>query len=105
MAGAILGTWIKQTDHRIELESAVVLGNVRAQKLGQLYGLLIATLVLATGLAFMWRGHAKEGLGVITLDLAALVGVFVTGQRSQKRQVDGKRETAKATRNPRRNSN
>lgn len=76
-----------QSDHRRELESAVVHGGERRADRGQILGFIIAMAFFAGSVALGFAG--KEILaGVLgTVDLVALVALFVLGRDSQQREA------------------
>jgi uncharacterized membrane protein len=93
----------KQQDHRHELEKTVVFGGATRAKNGLIAGVFIAVLFLAVSAWLIFTGHDIAGTVLGSVDLVALVTVFVVGRDSQKRERVEKakiREDAKAAIDP-----
>lgn len=75
-----------QMTHRIEIEKRVVFGGSNRADRGLNYGLIITLsfLVIAAGLVAL--GHDASGTTIGSIDLVALVGVFVYGRQEQKNE-------------------
>jgi len=74
----------KEQAHRHNLETTSVEGNIKSEKRGQNYALLICTLVILGGFILTWRGHEISGSIYAVGGLASLAYVFIRG-RSQPR--------------------
>jgi len=79
-----------QSSHRHKMESAVILGNVRAQSLGMWFAFLLALAGILGGLYLALHGHSLTGFGTLFFSLAALVGTFVLGKREQRKELQEK---------------
>ncbi|MFN7591166.1 MAG: DUF2335 domain-containing protein [Planctomycetota bacterium] len=82
----------KQAVHRQGMESAVVRGNIVAQRMGVIAGLIIALAVIALAAYFASLGMGGLSITALLFDLTALVGVFVGAKRAQRRELAKKRE-------------
>jgi uncharacterized membrane protein len=76
-----------QQVHRHGIESAVVNGNVSQERLGPIYGLVVATLSIIAGFVLAFTNHEVSGLSAILVPLLSLVGVFVYGKREQNKDL------------------
>ena len=85
----------KQLEHRQLLEHEAVIANNRAQQRGVWPGFLLSLFVTGGGIAIILTGHSTAGLVAILSTLTALVGTFIYGRRSQRRELDRKRPEAK----------
>jgi uncharacterized membrane protein len=80
----------KQTDHRMSLESHVIPEELRQSERGQHYGLAIALSFLAASVLLVMTGHDVSGTIIGSIDLVALVTVFVYGRNNQRRELKDK---------------
>lgn len=81
-----------QAVHRQELEKTALKAQISSEKRGQWLGFFIALAFIAGGVYLIATGKSTAGLTVIGCDLAALVGVFVYGKRSQSKELSRKAE-------------
>ncbi len=77
----------RQTTHRIELEKVVIPEQQRQSKRGQLFGLIVAISFLAAAFILIALGHGLYGTIIGSIDIVALVTVFVIGRREQMRYL------------------
>ena len=91
-AERILAMAERQSAHRIELEGLVIRSDIRKSERGQSFGLVVAISGLAAAVALGLAGHGIAGGVVGSVDLVALVGVFVLG-RQQKTKALGQAKT------------
>jgi len=80
----------EQGQHRRNLETITVKSNAFAQRLGPVLGFIVAMTAIIGGVLLSMKGMSGAGLTSIISALAALVGVFVYGKRSQKRELQEK---------------
>jgi uncharacterized membrane protein len=91
-----------QMRHRQALESAVVNGNVEAQRRGQVMGFILGLVAILGGIGLIAFDKDTQGLSAIITAFVALAGVFVYGRFEQRRERDRKREELRqAAENPR----
>lgn len=81
-ADRILASFERQQEHRQALEKRVVFGGSRRAAIGQILGFLIALAFLAAAVFLVQDGHAVAGIILGTVDLVALVSVFVYSART-----------------------
>lgn len=79
-----------QAAHRRTLESRVVNGAEARADRGQWMGLAVAVLFLVGSLIVILAGHPIVGGILATIDLVALVSLFVLGRTTQARGIDRK---------------
>ncbi len=72
LSGLIVNQWRGETTHRRRLEQFTLTSQVRAQTRGQIFGLLIALVVIAIGAAAIFTGHSTAGLVALIGPLVAL---------------------------------
>jgi uncharacterized membrane protein len=78
-----------QGSHRRDMERTIVEGGVRGAVRGQIFGLVIGLFGLAAATVCVVSGHGTAGTIIGTVDLVALVSVFVIGKRrAPKRPID-----------------
>lgn len=83
----------KQSDHRMEMESIVVRGGANRSWAGLVAGVVVAITFLVVSAILISQGHEVAGTILGTVDLVALVTVFVHGERSKNRQL-GQRQAS-----------
>jgi uncharacterized membrane protein len=91
-----------QTRHRQGLESAVVIGNVKAQARGQFFAFALGVLTIGGGIGLIAFGKDTQGLTSIIAALTAYGSVFIYGRWEQRLERDRKRrELMEAEKQPR----
>jgi uncharacterized membrane protein len=90
MAERIVALAEKQSDHRRSLESQVVNGNERRANRGQWMAFILAFAGIIAGVYLTMSGKSTEGLIAILGPLAGIVGIFVYGKSSQKKELASK---------------
>ena len=91
-----------QMQHRQSLESAVVNGNVVAQRRGQSMGFILGLITILGGIGLIAFDKDAQGLAAIITAFVGLAGVFVYGRIEQRRERAQKREElSNAAENPR----
>jgi uncharacterized membrane protein len=77
----------KQTDHRISLEKTVIPEEQKQSSRGQKFGLIICLSFLAACFTLVVLGHEVSGTIIGSIDIVALVTVFVIGSKNQKKSL------------------
>lgn len=85
-ADRILKMAESQLAHRQALESKVVSGDALRSWVGLIAGVTVALAILAVSGVLIWNGHDWAGTALGTVDIAAIVGVFVYGTESRKNE-------------------
>jgi len=75
-----------QSAHRQQLESEVVESDVKNSRLGLLYGLIIGLTAVIGGTVCIVSGYEAGGSILGSTGLTGLVGVFVYGSRSKRKE-------------------
>ena len=83
LADTIFTEWRTETAHRRRLEQFTLTSQVRAQRLGQIFGLGVALFVIGCGVALSFAGRGTAGLVAIIAPLATLAAVFVYAEIRQ----------------------
>lgn len=83
-AELIFSSFKAQQEHRISLESNVVLGGSHRARVGQWLGFIVAMAFLGASTYLINNGHAVAGTILGTVDLVSLVAIFVTGAWQRK---------------------
>ncbi len=89
-AERILAASEKQAKHRIALEQQTVAAQNLQSGRGQLYGFVIAIVCLVFAFITIIAGHDVAGTIMGSIDLVALVTVFVLGKASQRANLRAK---------------
>jgi uncharacterized membrane protein len=71
----------RQARHRMELERLVIPEQQRQSRRGQLYGLIVALSFLIASFVLIQQGHGLFGTIIGSIDMVALVTVFVVGRQ------------------------
>ena len=74
----------KQSEHRQKLESQVVLADIKKSYLGMALGFVVALAGLAAAVVCVWHGGQVAGAVIGTVDLVALVGIFIYGSQQRR---------------------
>ena len=96
-AERIIASSEKQLNHRISIETQTVTSQNMQSGRGQIFGFIIAIVAFLCSFASIAMNHAAAGTIIGTVDLVALVGVFVYGKTAQKSSLQKK---AKAVPDP-----
>ena len=91
-----------QAQHRQNLESAVVGGNVANEKRGQIFAFILGMTAIVGGVFLIMEDKDAQGLASIIAAFTALAGAFIAGRIQQSlERAQKRRETQEATQNPR----
>lgn len=85
-AKQILDQFVKQSDHRMGLEKKVVSSDIVRSWAGLASGLIVALAFVACGTWLAFQGHDGAGVTIATTSIVGLVGVFVYGTVSQRKE-------------------
>ena len=86
-AERIMKAFENQSSHRISLEKKVVGRQTFQSLLGQLFGFLIALIILGLGVYLIERGYEIAGITLFGIDMVGLVAIFVIGKKSQRNKL------------------
>jgi uncharacterized membrane protein len=84
LPGRLLKTYESQVDHRQYLEKKVVESGIGARSAGLAAGFIVAIAFLAASVYLIATGKEVAGTIIGTVDLVALVSVFVLGRSMQR---------------------
>lgn len=73
----------EQAEHRREIESKVINGQVNQSQIGQIMGFIIAILFLLVGFYLIIHEYEISGVIIASIDLVGLVSVFVIGRHKK----------------------
>lgn len=90
-AKTIIEQFQKQSDHRMELEKQVIMGNQRRAYLGTICGLIISVLGLSLSGFLIYNDKTIGGTALAGTTLVSLVYVFVKGKKIQAKELSEKR--------------
>ena len=85
-AERILAMAESNSQHRQGLEDFAIRGDHWRSMFGIAAGLIVAITFAVCGLWATLDGHEKFGIAIIGLDMVSLVGTFVYGTESRKRE-------------------
>jgi uncharacterized membrane protein len=90
MAERIVAMAEEQSSHRRTLEKKVVFGNELRAHIGQWMAFAISLAGIGAGVYLIMHDKPTEGLVSIFGPLAAVVGIFIYGKMSQKKELAAK---------------
>lgn len=88
-----------QSRHRQELESKVIESDIKNSRLGLHYGLIIGLVAVLGGTFCIAYGHEIGGSIIGGTGLTGLIGVFVYGSRSKRKEREQRFKTEMASNN------
>jgi uncharacterized membrane protein len=80
----------KQSQHRQNIEKAVIEANCKAQRIGPIFGFIVCMTAILGGIYLIRLGKSTEGLVAIISAVGSLATVFVFGKHKQKKELDDK---------------
>ncbi len=80
----------KQADHRISIETTVIVEQQRQSARGQIFGLIIGLFGISVGAWVAVLGHDVVGGGIAGTTVISLVYAFISGRRTQRRDLQKK---------------
>ena len=83
-AGRILEMAEKQSDHRIQMEKTVIVGDSRRSYLGLFLAFILSAAIIGGGIYLLINDHDWAGGVLIGLDVVGLAAVFVYGPKSRR---------------------
>jgi uncharacterized membrane protein len=91
-AERIINAFLRQGEHREELESYTIRWDNYRSWGGLAAGVFVSVLVLFLSYELIRNGHSLEGSALAVINLATLAGVFVYGTRSRREERVDKTE-------------
>ena len=76
----------RQSDHRMEMERAVVSADSRRSYIGLVAAFVLSAGIIGGGLYIIALGHQWPGVLLIGVNVVSLAGVFVYGSRNRRDQ-------------------
>ena len=88
-----------QSAHRIQIENAVVAGDIKSGHWGLAAGFILSALVIAGSIYLIATGHDWAGSALIGLNIVGLAGVFVYGTHTRRADRNGRTDTVEENHN------
>jgi uncharacterized membrane protein len=85
-ADRILQMAERQSDHRMEMERAVVNGDSKRSYLGLIAAFVLSAGIIGGGLFIIALGHQWPGVLLIGVNVVSLAGVFIYGSKNRREQ-------------------
>lgn len=82
----LLKSYTEQSQHRMELEKAVVYTGAGNTRRGQAFAFILSLIVIIGGFGLILLDKNIFGITAILGSLATLVGVFIYGNKSKKKE-------------------
>lgn len=80
-AKKIIDNGISETEHRRKMEEKYLNGNISAHKLGQIFGFIVALVIVLSGVFLIFTGHGISGTLLTGTTAVALIGLFTNGNK------------------------
>ncbi len=80
----------KQTQHRMELEKEVIESKIKDSRLGIILGFILGLFGLGIAALLIYNDKSILGFSVIITEIVGLVGVFIYGTKSNKKERENK---------------
>lgn len=94
-ADRILKMAEKQSEHRRAMEDRTLAEGIKASRRGQIFGFILALVVVLVGCWLLIMEKNAWGLAAIIAEVVGLVGLFVYNRESEKDELKQKREKTK----------
>jgi len=91
-ADRILGMAEAQSKHRMQMESQVVVGNLKSQNVGQWMAFVVVLGGMGLGAWFITHGYDTAGFTAMLTPLGGVAGIFVWGRFRQEKERQRKLE-------------
>ena len=88
----------KQSDHRMRMESAVILGDARRSDVGLVFAFILALTIIILAFYVMIWVNPWAGVTALSVDIAVIAGIFVYGTNSRRRERERKAADANSRR-------
>ena len=82
----LIDTFDRQAHHRMELEKAVIFGDVNRANRGLWAAAAVALAFLIVAAVVILEGHDAAGIVIASVDIGSIVGVFVYGTETRRRE-------------------
>ena len=82
----------EQSKHRMKLEAYVVPSQVKQSGRGQVFGFILGVIGIGGAIYLGSLGYTKTSIGIGSVTLVSLVGVFVYGKKEQKKDLEEKQD-------------
>lgn len=73
----IVEAFVKQVDHRIDIEKKVVSHDMFIEKSGQIFAFILALVTLIGSFVLVYFGHSIVGISGIIIAIACLIAAFI----------------------------
>jgi len=90
-ADALLNDFVEQGKHRRNLEDKAVTGQLKESRRGQVFAFILSVIVIGVGGALIFYNEKLIlGLSVIGTNLVTLIGLYLGGKKSQRKDLEDK---------------
>lgn len=83
-AEKLMERYVKQSEHRMSIENKVIDSGIKNSARGQFFAFALALITILIGAFLIYLNKDVLGIVAILSSLAALVGVFIYGNKSKK---------------------
>ncbi|MDO4711377.1 MAG: DUF2335 domain-containing protein [Peptostreptococcaceae bacterium] len=89
-ADRILTMAENQSKHRMSLENKVIGSKIRDGRLGMILGFVLASMISSIGGFVIWSGQSVVGYATILTAMGGLIGAFIYGTNSNRKERESK---------------
>lgn len=79
-----------QSTHRQKQEDKVITSQLKQSERGQMFAMILAVLLIVVGVWAFVTDHDAVSSTIFGVTVVGLVAVFITGKRSQKKELSSK---------------
>ncbi|KGF06839.1 hypothetical protein HMPREF1634_07440 [Tissierellia bacterium S7-1-4] len=94
-AEKIVDSFVKQTNHRIDMETRVIKSSVFRANVGLFMAFIISLICLYIAYKLFNDDKSLYGLGLVILNLATLISVFIKKSNDKNKELKEKEENLK----------
>ena len=76
----------KQGEHRMLLEKSVIGGDGKRSTMGMVFAFILSLALIGCGTACILHGHDVAGAAIIGTSMASLIGTFIYGSSSRRKE-------------------
>lgn len=94
-AEKIVNSFVKQTEHRIEMESVVIKNSIFRANVGLFMAFIISLICLYISYKLFNDNKSGYAFGLVLLNLATLISVFIKRTNDKNKELKEKEENIK----------
>ncbi|MDO4742382.1 MAG: hypothetical protein Q4A79_03375 [Candidatus Saccharibacteria bacterium] len=85
----------RQSQHRQKMENTMLEANIKAERVGQIFGFVIFSIAIIAGFILVLFGKSLEGLISLIVAVGGIVGLFVYNREEVRKELKIKEQSKK----------